>query len=92
MVTWIVGVAIKLPAHCGDEMLVAQAPNRHSDLFHALTCAEVPDAVKHAGIQGFVDSTGAFLNREEAFRVAARSSQIDPEACHTRELFSEDLW
>ena len=40
--------------------------------------------------QGFVDDSGEFLTREEAYEHAVNCSQISPK--DSKELFSEDLW
>lgn len=40
--------------------------------------------------QGFLDSEGNFLTREQAKEVALESGQISPD--HQGTLFSEDLW
>lgn len=62
-------------------------PNRHN---HVIRLA-VEDGVQHVGQheQGFLDSAGRFLSREEAADVAYKAGQID----HPKSgLFSEDLW
>ena len=43
--------------------------------------------------QGFVNSAGDFLDRNEAFKDAVKSGQIDnPKDGKEHRLFSEDLW
>lgn len=63
----------------------APAPARHHNLFWLLGG---PDA------HGFLTSTGRFVEREEALKIALASGQpmIDHPSRHDRLLFSEDVW
>ena len=72
---------------CAGKVYALPKPNRHN---HAIQLA-VDDGVKYVGQheQGFLDSTGRFLTREEAAAVAFEAGQIDRP---TPGLFSEDLW
>lgn len=65
----------------------ASPPARHHNLFW-LVDGLTPDE------SGFMTSTGRFVGREEALKIAVASSQpmIDHPARHARLLFSEDLW
>lgn len=68
-------------------IITAPPPARHHNLF----------AGGHLGRHfddGFITSTGRFVEREEALNVALASGQsmIDHPARHARLLFSEDLW
>lgn len=48
----------------------------------------------HAGreTQGFLTSTGRFVTRVEAMKIAHRAGQAFREKPRSHELFSEDLW
>jgi len=66
-------------------------PARHHHILWAI------DQVTGRGIegipanQGFVTSTGRFVGREDAARIAVLAGQvIEPQ--YGRELYSEDLW
>lgn len=76
-----------------DHMTVtAPPPARHHTLLHPLydyIGRDVPSVD-----QGFITSTGRFVDREEGLRIALASGQpmIDHPSRHDRLLFSEDLW
>lgn len=63
----------------------APPPARHHNLF---ALAGRPDE------SGFLTSTGRFVGRQEALKLALASGQpmIDHPSRHARLLFSEDLW
>jgi hypothetical protein len=72
-----------------------QAPGRHHDcirLAAEATGAEYIDCREDD--QGFVDSTGRYLRRAPALRVALESGQATKECLGFRlgKLFSEDVW
>lgn len=58
------------------------APARHGTILHS----GQPD-----GVQGFLTSTGRFVNRVEAYYIAYRENQIIGEG-RPPQLFSEDVW
>lgn len=70
----------------------APPPARHANLLHPF----VEDFGAHPSPQdqGFITSTGRFVEREEALRIAVESGQpmIDHPARNSTMLFSEDLW
>ena len=73
------GVVIDLPR-----------PARHHNVI-AKICEE--PGVKYVGsdsVQGFITSEGRFVDRQEAFAIAANAGQIIIQSNHI--LFSEDLW
>lgn len=43
-------------------------------------------------VQGFLTSTGRFVDRKEAYRIALSAGQIDENGGYNKELFSEDLY
>jgi hypothetical protein len=66
----------------------APPPARHHNLFIAYERLGPPDE------QGFITSTGRFVDRTEALAIALASGQpmINGSGRHTDMLFSEDLW
>lgn len=66
----------------------APPPARHHNLFIAYDRLGTPDQ------QGFLTSTGRFVERIEAMKIAKTSGQpmIDHPSRHETKLFSEDLW
>lgn len=83
-----------LDAHDPDDprklpvIVSAAPPARHHNLFIAYKRLGPPDK------QGFVTSTGRFVERDEALQIALASGQpmINGSGRHTSDLFSEDLW
>jgi hypothetical protein len=71
------------------QIISLPSPARHHDILWGLVGIEgtIP-------IQGFLTSTGRFVNRNEAIGVAWRAKQINSEkpSVKDHELFSEDLW
>jgi hypothetical protein len=64
-------------------------PARHHHVLHAIH-AVCPDEVIGPDEQGFVTSTGRWVDRPEAKRIAIAAGQvIDNGRSH---VFSEDLW
>lgn len=83
----IVGVAIVF----GTEVWIGHPPDRHHTLIHRHFAAT---GKRGSGFQGFIDSTGQFLDRREALHVAREADQLidRPGRWESDELFSEDLW
>jgi hypothetical protein len=78
------GVTISLPQ-----------PARHGQVLHAAEAMGLPEYHLHSACQGFLTSTGRFVNRVMAKHIAhlAKQEQLRPESeRHARDLFSEDLW
>jgi hypothetical protein len=81
-------------AHDSDDrrtvpvIVSAPPPARHHNLFIAWDRLGSPDE------SGFLTSTGRFVGREEALKIALASGQpmIDHAGRHPDWLFSEDLW
>lgn len=74
------GVTISLPK-----------PARHGQV---LQCAEqfLPEYAIPAACQGFLTSTGRFVNRVQARQIAYVAGQNPKTTGNERDLFSEDLW
>ena len=67
-------------------------PNRHHHiLYSGMMAGKVG---KERDTQGFVDDTGKFLTRKEAFVIATESGQINRRkgGYDGPDLYSEDLW
>lgn len=66
------------------------APNRHHHVIRAIGGIKGPD------VQGFTDQHGVFLNRRDAYKLAAANGQLkrdpDPKKYQGTDLYSEDLW
>lgn len=71
--------------------ITAPPPARHFTLMHPIHT--MLGSVKFED-QGFITSSGRYVEREEALRIALASGQpmIDHPSRHSRWLFSEDLW
>lgn len=65
-------------------------PGRHHDVVRKLADA-FPSDGPFTGEQGFKTSTGRFVEREEAGRIALAAGQTQA-LRWGRELYSEDLW
>lgn len=63
-----------------------EAPARHHHILHRME-GDTFDVE-----QGFISSTGRFVQRAEARRVAEANGQLLPTAITSHHLFSEDVW
>jgi len=68
-------------------------PARHGQVLHAADDI-ITQAELHGACQGFLTSTGRFVNRVQAKQIAhmAGQPQLRPESHRTKDLYSEDLW
>jgi hypothetical protein len=86
----------------GDEKLIGVAvlqkgtvyslprPKRHHDLMtHMAETLDMPVPIE--GVQGFITSTGRFVDRKAAKKVALHNGQL-PNDTPSVILFDEDLW
>ena len=67
-------------------------PARHHDI---INLRYKTTGLRGSGLQGFIDSTGQFLTREEAMIVAKEANQLIPRKTRSESedtLYSEDLW
>ena len=86
----IISVAVKM---ANGLILSLPAPARHHNVIHIMSDLDIykTDEANHE--QGFLTSTGRFVDRKEAFEIAEREDQIlDIENTRRAGLFSEDLW
>lgn len=91
---WIVCAAIKL----GDGIFaVAQPPGRHNHILQHLGlnrhAAQGPVTVPESH-QGFLTSSGRFVEREEAGKIALAAGQvkIGVLSSQNKKLYTEDMW
>lgn len=68
------------------------SPARHHTILHAMSAFGI-DAIKHGhpDAQGFLTSTGRYVGRREAARIAYEAEQIE-KTKWPPDLYSEDLW
>lgn len=99
----IVAVAIVLGWHTemdqdylaqypGEPVVVSKpAPARHHHVIHEVAVATGKPV--HPLAQGFVTSTGRFVDRKEAMVIALTAGQLlDPSKMALPQLYSEDVW
>lgn len=67
------------------------APNRHHHLIKLIYESCKLEGSVNGETQGFLTDEGAFVEREEAARIAIKAGQIE-KLIHGPDLFSEDLW
>lgn len=69
-------------------------PARHHSMLHPM--AEQGFRGNHQDDQGFITSTGRYVNRKDAMEIAVAAGQVDPNnrksGSDSGDLFSEDLW
>ena len=82
----IVAVAVRY----GLLMAVIVSPARHHNVLHEAHRLGLEDEGPDA--QGFITSTGRFVDRREACLIAKRADQIIKKTGPDHILFSEDLW
>lgn len=68
-------------------------PARHHTILQSmLLVMGFEDALVHPEKQGFLTSTGRFVNRVEGYYIAHRAKQLIANTAGQPELYSEDLW
>lgn len=90
MVERIIGAAIQ---HADGEVYSLPPPARHHDVIR-LMGARFNDRREEGHEQGFITSSGAFVDRKSAWVLAERAGQLLPRAPTgpPGTLFSEDVW
>ena len=74
----------------GDVVYSVPRPGRHHNVCHVMVAAGLPtDAQRY---QGFVTSTGRYVDRKEAAVIAQAAGQIRVKTGPADTLFSEDVW
>jgi hypothetical protein len=83
----IVAAALK-----ADDLIFSMPPPaRHHTILHALFDFKGGDLPVLCD-QGFVTSTGRYVDRTEGLRIAVAAKQTDGPKYQPTSLFSEDLW
>lgn len=67
-------------------------PARHDTILKSIHCTMGLCALEAGKQQGFLTSTGRYVNRVEAYHIAWRAKQITENTPTYPELYSEDLW
>jgi hypothetical protein len=77
----------------GDEVWSVEIPGRHHTIMHMYVRmrGRMDLTVEERAEQGFLTTTGRFVGRFEAARIAVESGQIEKPNWPPR-LYSEDLW
>lgn len=97
----IVAAAIRTRFECpgtpnGEQIVSAPPPARHHTLIHPLNELATKAGSKRVQPedQGFLTSTGRFVDRKEAMQIAISSGQpmINHPSRNNHTLYSEDLW
>lgn len=85
----ITGVAV-----CANDLIYAMpAPNRHCDIMFRLFAVNKELFNDKNTEQGFITTTGEFVNRRQGLRLALAAGQVlEENLVAPPELFSEDLW
>jgi hypothetical protein len=66
------------------------APGRHHNVLHLMFEYNIPMEAQRR--QGFLTSSGRFVDRIEACKIARAADQIIKKTGPDGELFSEDVW
>lgn len=77
----------------GEQEIVVtvEQPGRHHNIIHALAMLGMTTPI--GGDQAFVTSTGRFVDREEAAKIAIEAGQLRREGLIAPpDLYSEDVW
>ena len=67
-------------------------PGRHHNVIHVMMAAGLPTEAMCLRNQGFLTSTGRFVDRYEAARIARAAGQIIRKPTPPDLLTSEDVW
>jgi len=74
----------------GDSVYTVPRPGRHHDVLKAMP--EDIAVASHLDDQGFVTSTGRFVDRAKAALIARAAGQLIREPTPADTLTSEDVW
>ena len=95
----IVCAAIKVCFERNGKTVEAVIPGfRHSDCWELMSTLGLPPKGERQEVEGFIDRTGAFLDRYQAFEHAMQCDQLSDTTRVSkaergeRELFSEDWY
>lgn len=94
----IVAAAIRRAEKCRDVehairlmVYTLEPPFRHHHILHSMPVDPGTDSVLNVE-QGFITSTGRWVDRKTAMGIAVASGQVSPSKVTAPNLFSEDLW
>lgn len=84
----------------GELTLSQRPPGRHHTILRSMEGLGIPASHARNAEQGFVTSTGRFVDRREGMHIARAAGQLIPRAggymageiSTGDELFSEDVW
>jgi len=76
----------------GGEIYTVPRPGRHCDVIKMMCNDYGLRNMSRPENQGFVTSTGRFVNREEGLKIAQEANQIIKKHPRASELYSEDMW
>ncbi len=65
-------------------------PNRHHHVIHLIYQETGEEVITDS--QGFVTSSGRYVEREEALEIARNAGQLLPRHFHKTQLFSVSVW
>lgn len=89
----IVAAAVRTHIRVNDDWVgvvhSAPPPARHHTIIHAMHRLRPEPFL---GEQGFITSTGRWVDRQQAMGIAVAAGQVPPEKVTAPRLFSEDLW
>lgn len=87
-----VAIRFQPPGSESKQVYSLPAPNRHHDVIRLIAEQTGVSYVNtHGEDQGFLDSSGRYLNRRQALLNARLHNQIKGAIIHN-ELYSENLW
>lgn len=79
----------------GREITAVIPGLRHVDCWELMTTLELPPKHERQEVEGFLDHTGAFLNRRGAYEQARACGQLSATTLESKTdsvLYSEDLY
>jgi hypothetical protein len=78
--------------HANGTLYAVPRPGRHHNVIRIMNELGVWQTDEGRHEQGFVTSTGRFVRRVAARRIAEHAGQIIEGSLQLRELFSENVW
>lgn len=85
-------VSAALRAKIRDVIISLPAPAKHHQVMRRIGMEIVDISNPHMWEQGFLTSTGRFVDRGTARWIAVNAGQLKTTASKGVELFAEDLW
>lgn len=88
LVDWTQEHITRAAIYTRDRLYIGEAGHRHHDVLRIMRSRR---DLEDAPVQGFLTSSGRFVDRTVAARIAKRCGQLTPDSNATV-LFSEDVW